>query len=161
MRLAFGALFSAFLAAWGAEAQPLTFLSQAARQQSVEFDVFLPLRNVDQLDELIRAQHTKGSASYHEWLTPAEFRARFGPNPHAVERISARLRAAGLTVTGTHSHGIHVRGSVDEVQSALGVILWNAKTRHGHARLAARRPLVLPRDFVEAGAHIAAFSPAV
>src|SRR5689334_13503504 len=161
MRLAFGALFSAFLAAWGAEAQPLTFLSQAARQQSVEFDVFLPLRNVDQLDELIRAQHTKGSASYHEWLTPAEFRARFGPNPHAVERISARLRAAGLTVTGTHSHGIRVRGSVDEVQSALGVILWNAKTRHGNARLAARGPLALPRDFVEAGAHIAAFSPAV
>jgi len=100
MRLAFGALFSAFLAAWGAEAaQPLTFLSQAARQQSVEFDVFLPLQNVDQLDELIHAQHTKGSPSYHQWLTPAEFRARFGPNPHAVERISARLRAAGLTVT--------------------------------------------------------------
>ena len=162
MRLAFGALFSAFLAAWGAEAaQPLTFLSQAARQQSVEFDVFLPLQNVDQLDELIHAQHTKGSPSYHQWLTPAEFRARFGPNPHAVERISARLRAAGLTVTGTHSHGIHVSGSVDEVQSAFGMILWNAKTRDGHARLAARRPLALPRDLVEAGAHIAAFSPAV
>jgi subtilase family serine protease len=162
MRLAFGALFSAFLAAWGAEAaQPLRFLNQAARQQNVEFDVFLPLRNAAQLDELIRAQNTKGSPSYHKWLTPAEFRARFGPNPHAVERIATRLRAAGLTVTGTHSHGIHVRGSVDSVESAFGVVLWNARMGHGRATLAARLPLALPREFVEAGAHIAAFSPAV
>jgi subtilase family serine protease len=110
---------------------------------------------------LIRAQNTQGSPQYHQWLTPAQFRSRFGPNPQAMTRITARLRASGLTVTGTHSHGIHVRGPVDNVQSAFGVVLWNAKTRHGHAALAARRPLTLPQEFVQAGAQVAAFTPAV
>src|SRR5258708_6744933 len=102
-------LLSAFS---GEAAQPLTFQSQAARQQNVEFDVFLPLRNADQLDQLISAQHTQGSPSYHQWLTPDQFRSRFGPRPQDVARITARLRASGLTVTGTHSHGVHVTGKV-------------------------------------------------
>lgn len=157
MRLALAILLGAFLAS----AQPLTFTAQASPQQSVEFDVFLPLRNTDQLDALLKAQNTKGSLNYHRWLTPAQFRARFGPNPQAVARIAARLRASGLTVTETHSHGIRVRGPIDNVQSAFGVVLWNAKTRRGHTMLAARHPLILPREFVEAGAHVVAFSPAV
>jgi len=151
-------LLSAFS---GEAAQPPTFQSQAAQQQNVEFDVFLPLRNADQLDQLISAQNTQGSPSYHQWLTPDQFRSRFGPRPQDVARITARLRASGLTVTGTHSHGVHVTGKVDNVQSAFGVILWNAKTRRGRAMLAATRPLSLPQEFVDAGAHVLAFSPMV
>jgi len=151
-----------FVASSGNAAQPpLTFKSQAARQQSVEFDVFLPLRNADQLDQLISAQHTQGSASYHQWLTPDQFRARFGPRPRDVARITARLRASSLTVTGTHSHGVHVTGKVDNVQSAFGVVLWNATTRRGHTTLAATRPLSLPQEFLDAGARVLAFSPKV
>ncbi len=150
-----------FVVSSGEAAQPLTFKGQAARQQNVEFDVFLPLRNADQLDQLISAQNTHGSPSYHQWLTPDQFRARFGPRPQDVARITARLRASGLTVTGTHSHGVHVTGKVDNVQSAFGVVLWNATTRRGHATLAATRPLSLPQEFVDVGAQVLAFSPAV
>jgi len=150
-----------FVASSGNAAQPLTFKSQAARQQNVEFDVFLPLRNADQLDRLISAQHTQGSASYHQWLTPDQFRARFGPRPQDITRITARLRASGLTVTGIHSHGVHVTGKVDNVQSTFGVVLWNATTRRGRATLAATRPLALPQEFVDAGAQVLAFSPRV
>lgn len=154
-------LSSFFAASSGNAAQPLTFKSQAAGQQNVEFDVFLPLRNANQLDQLISAQNTPGSASYHRWLTPDQFRTRFGPKPQEIARITARLRASGLTVTGTHSHGVHVTGKVDNVQAAFGVVLWDATTRHGHSRLAARRPLSLPQEFVDAGAQVVAFSPAV
>ena len=157
MRFALAILLGAFLAS----AQPLTFTAQAAPQQNVEFDVFLPLRNTDQLDALLKAQNTKGSPNYHRWLTPSQFRARFGPNPQAIARISARLRASGLTVTATHSHGIRVRGPIDNVQSAFGVVLWNAKTRRGHAMLAARRPLILRGNSSKRGAHVVAFSSAV
>lgn len=150
-----------FVTSSGNAAQPLTFKSQAARQQNVEFDVFLPLRNAEQLDRLISAQNTPGSPSYHQWLTPEQFRSRFGPRPQDIARITARLRASGLTVTGTHSHGVHVTGKVDNVQSAFGVLLWNATTRRGHATLAATRPLALPQEFVDAGAQVLAFSPAV
>lgn len=150
-----------FAASSGDAAQPLTFTSQAARQQNVEFDVFLPLRNTEQLDRLIKAQSTPGSPSYHQWLTPEQFRARFGPKPEAIARITARLRASGLTVTGAHSHGVRVSGKVDTVQSAFGVVLWNAKTRHGHTMLAAKRPLSLPREFSETGAQVLGFSPAI
>jgi subtilase family serine protease len=150
-----------FAASSGDAAQPLTFNSQATRQQNVEFDVFLPLRNADQLDQLISSQHTQGSASYHQWLTPTQFRSRFGPRRQDVARITARLRASGMTVTGTHSHGVHVTGKVDNVQSAFGVVLWNATTRRGRATLAATQPLSLPQEFVDAGARVLAFSPKV
>src|ERR1039457_4258127 len=31
-----------------------------------------------ELDALVKAQQTPGSASYHKWITPAEYTSRFG-----------------------------------------------------------------------------------
>src|SRR6185312_13887843 len=55
--------------------QPTT---RAASGQIVQFNVYLPLRHTDQLEQLLATQQDPKSPNYHKWLTPAAFRARFG-----------------------------------------------------------------------------------
>jgi len=50
------------------------------------------------LDALIEAQQDPRSPLYHQWLTPAEYGARFGASPQDVARISSWLTAHGFTV---------------------------------------------------------------
>ena len=51
-----------------------------------------------ELDALLQAQQTLGSADYHEWLTPQEFGERFGPSPDDISQITAWLEAHGFRV---------------------------------------------------------------
>src|SRR5436305_10839689 len=53
-------------------------VAPAQATQAVHFDVFLPLRNKDKLQSLLKAQQDPKSAQYHKWLTPAQFAAQFG-----------------------------------------------------------------------------------
>src|SRR4051794_3067595 len=67
-----------------ADAQKLRPANRAQHDQSVGFDVFLPIQNQAELDQLLVAQQTLGSPNYHKWLTPQEFRARFGAKAEDV-----------------------------------------------------------------------------
>jgi pseudomonalisin len=51
-----------------------------------------------ELDALVEAQHTPGSPYYHQWLTPAEYGARFGASASDVAQIGAWLQSRGFTV---------------------------------------------------------------
>ena len=42
--------------------------------------IALALRNRPALDQLIAEQQDPASALYHQWLTPAQFAAQFGPS---------------------------------------------------------------------------------
>jgi hypothetical protein len=44
------------------------------------------------LTALLDSQQTRGSESYHAWLTPAEFGQRFGPAPEDIARIVYKRR---------------------------------------------------------------------
>jgi subtilase family serine protease len=48
------------------------------------------------LKQLISDMHTPGTASYHKWLTPAQFGQQFGPSDADVATISSWLGAHGF-----------------------------------------------------------------
>jgi len=50
------------------------------------------------LDALVEAQQDPRSPLYHQWLTPAEYGARFGASPQDLARISSWLSSRGFTV---------------------------------------------------------------
>jgi subtilase family serine protease len=50
------------------------------------------------LDALLAAQQDPDSPLYHQWLTPAEFGARFGASDTDLAQVSAWLELHGLTV---------------------------------------------------------------
>ena len=50
------------------------------------------------LDELVEEQQNPHSPLYHQWLTPAEFGARFGVDDPELAQVTAWLAAHGFTV---------------------------------------------------------------
>jgi subtilase family serine protease len=50
------------------------------------------------LDELVEEQQNPHSPLYHQWLTPAEFGARFGVDDPELAQLTAWLAAHGFTV---------------------------------------------------------------
>jgi hypothetical protein len=51
-----------------------------------------------ELDALVEAQHDPASPLYHQWLTPAEYGARFGASAADVARVTGWLRGHGFKV---------------------------------------------------------------
>jgi pseudomonalisin len=50
------------------------------------------------LDELTQAQQEPGSASFHQWLSPAEYGSRFGASAADLAKVTAWLQSRGFTV---------------------------------------------------------------
>ncbi len=50
------------------------------------------------LEAFLRDAHTPGTASYHRWLTPEEFGARFGASDSDMEAVTGWLEGHGFTV---------------------------------------------------------------
>jgi subtilase family serine protease len=129
----------------------------AAAAAPVEFEVFLPLRNTADLDALLASQQKKGSADYHKWLTPAQFKARFGPTADAFAKAEAALKAQGLKVTEEHSRSFHVSGTAGAVNATFGASLQSVQDAPGRSRLVSTKSIALPAALKAQGAVVAAF----
>src|SRR5579885_3335108 len=82
-----------------AEAANLSPLAHADPAMPLNMAVTLALRNEAQLDQLLNDQQNPVSPHYHQWLTPAQFTARFGPSQQDLDAVAAWIGAQGLTVT--------------------------------------------------------------
>jgi subtilase family serine protease len=69
--------------------------------KTLRMQISLALHNQDALRNLIAAQQDPSSAQYHQWLTPGEFTARFGPTPADISTVSSWLGSKGFTVEST------------------------------------------------------------
>ncbi|MFZ0662797.1 MAG: protease pro-enzyme activation domain-containing protein [Acidobacteriaceae bacterium] len=73
------------------------------------------------LQQLIHDQNTPGSASYHKWLTPAEFGQQFGPSDQDVATLEAWLQSQGFNIEGLKPgrQTLEVSGSASQFQNAF------------------------------------------
>jgi hypothetical protein len=73
------------------------------------------------LQQLMTAQQTRSSPSFHSWLTPQEFGARFGASDQDLASVTSWLRSQGFT-TGTIPAGrgaVPFSGTAAQVGAAL------------------------------------------
>jgi subtilase family serine protease len=141
-------------------ASRLQSLGAADPSSTTHFSVYFPLTNQVALDQLVNDQTNSASPNYHKWLTPAEFNARFGPNPADMARVSARLEAAGFTITAIHTQSIEVTGPVALVENLFSTRLNQMRTVRGQTRFsAANHKLSMPNELASAGVVIPAFFP--
>ena len=87
--------------------------------------VVLKGRNDAQLDTFLSELEDPGSANYHRYLTPAEFKDRFGPTEAQVQAVVSHLRANGfrdITVSANNKL-VTADGNVDNAHSAFNVSL--------------------------------------
>jgi hypothetical protein len=95
-----------------ADSQPMTrmllTLQRSAEQETA-------------LRQLMDAQQTKGSASYHAWLTPAQFGTQFGPSDADVQAVTDWLTRQGFQVAKVAAGrgAIEFNGTVAQVRNAF------------------------------------------
>jgi len=143
-----------------AAAPGLTIVGTPDAASPITFEVALPLRNVDELQDLLAALHDPTNSQYHHWLTPAQFGTRFGPDTATVGRVVAALKARGFSVQ-THTRSLHVSGSAALVESTLGTRLQLAHTDTNArgTRVVSGSALQLPAELKAAGATVVSFGP--
>ena len=93
--------------------------------QTLSLDVVLPLRDPAGLNAFLAALYNPASPAYHQYLTPTQFTAAFGPTQADYDAAVSYLASSGLTVTGGSRDGmdIQVTGPVSAIESAFRITL--------------------------------------
>jgi subtilase family serine protease len=134
-------------------------LGPADQNAVVQFNVYLPLTHQDALEPLLRDQTDSTSANYHHWLTPAQFKAQFGPDSSHVAKVRAELEAAGFTVLSEKTQSLEVEGPVRAVEGMFETHLQMVRTEKGLVKFAAAEGhLTLPDTLASVGAVIPEFT---
>lgn len=73
------------------------------------------------LDLLLQQQQDPASANYHAWLTPAQYRSRFGMSQDDLAAVETWLRAQGFTIDdiAPNANRISFSGSVAQIEAAF------------------------------------------
>src|ERR1700749_1612525 len=73
------------------------------------------------LESLIAAQQDPKSASYHKWLTPAQFGAQFGVADAYVQAVTSYLASQGFAVGRVFENktAIEFSGTMGQVRSSF------------------------------------------
>ena len=99
------------------------FVASADPAGNVGFRVYLGWRNPAAADALAKAVSDPRSASYGQYVKPAEFRKQFAPSQVQVGAVQSWLRSQGFTVdyTPANNHYVAAEGTVGQAQAAFGV----------------------------------------
>lgn len=132
--------------------------AQVAASQQVGFDVYLPLSNRAELDALLVSLQDAGSPNYHQWLTPAEFHARFGASDATIAAVTHELQAYGLTTTQVSPQMIHVTGDASAVERLFATQLHTGTFKNGHTAIVAVGGISMPSALASSDAVVTGLS---
>lgn len=90
----------------------------------------------------IQQLHDPTSANFQKWLTPDQFKARFGASAGEANVVSKFLTDRKLTVVDSNGLSITVRGTVGNIQNALHTQLHQFKVDGNTVRANISNPVV-------------------
>ena len=102
-------------------------MGASSSAQQMNFGVLLGMRDQAGAMATLKAISDPSSSSYGQWLTNAQFDARYAPAKSSVTAVQDWLRSEGFEVTKTLPSGMYVEasGSVAKVESAFGTSVHN------------------------------------
>ena len=108
-------------------------LGSVDSHQTLTLALTLPLRNTDQLADLLRGLYDPKDSRFGHYLSPDEFTARFGPTAEDYAAVAEFARAHGLQVTAVHPNRtiLEVAGPVQTVEETFGVNLGRYQSTAG------------------------------
>ncbi len=91
--------------------------------QVLQVDLVLPLRDPAGLKAFLADIYNPKSPNYHQFLTPTEFTARFGPTADDYDTVLRFAKTYGFEVVGGSRDGmlVQVKGSVSNIEAAFHV----------------------------------------
>ena len=106
----------------------------------VNFELVMRLRDPSGAEALVRAVSTPGSASYHQYITAAQWEAQFSPTAADIASAKLWLTKEGFTVGAVSKDRITIgaSGTAAQVESAFGTTLRDYDVAGRTERLAAR-----------------------
>jgi subtilase family serine protease len=134
---------------WAARAQ---LVGRANSSDSVDVQVYLaPHGGEAALKAAVAAVSTPGNAQYRHFITPAQYRAQFGPDAASISKVSSWLAGAGLKVAGldASSRFVKATGTIAQVESAFSVTL-NMYKFDGRVMRAPATDISVPSDVASA-----------
>lgn len=88
----------------------------AASTDTVEIAVALKVNNLADLKAFVASTVNPSSANYHQFITPAQFAARYGQSEATVQQVKAYLEANGLTVNQVFNNNLVIMASGTNAQ---------------------------------------------
>ena len=91
--------------------------------QVLQLDLVLPLRDPAGLKSFLADVYNPSSPNYRDFLTPAQFTARFGPTQEDYETVLRFANTYGLQVVGGSRDGmeVQVKSTVANIEAAFHV----------------------------------------
>jgi subtilase family serine protease len=125
-----------------AKAHPAGAVSASS---GVKFSVVLKLSDQAGAEALLRAISTPGSSTYHQYLTAAQWEARFSPTTDQVNQVKAWLSSEGFSVGAVSADRLTIAasGTAAQVESAFSTGLQNYQVA-GHTVRMATSDLSVP-----------------
>src|SRR5271170_3872805 len=101
------------------------FVGQLPATQTMRFDIVLPLRDRAGLENFLQEVQDPASPSHHQFLTPQEFTARFGPSQVDWDALVAFATASGFEIISGNLEGRDLRltGTVANIEKAFHVTM--------------------------------------
>ena len=102
-------------------------MGASSSAQQMSFGVLLGMRDQAGAMATLKAISDPASSSYGQWLTNAQFDARYAPAKSSVTAVQNWLRSEGFQVNKILPSGMYVEasGSVAKVESAFGTSVHN------------------------------------
>jgi subtilase family serine protease len=103
-------------------------LDAPAAARPLHISLALAPRDSSAVARAVKATYTQGSSSYHRFITPAQWNARFAPTATAVSKVTSYLRHAGFAHISVTSNRLLVSAdaSVARVEQAFHTTLGSA-----------------------------------
>jgi N-acetylneuraminic acid mutarotase len=94
--------------------------------QQLHLAIGLPAQNLQGLEDLLQDIYDPTSTNFHHYITPAEFRASFGPTEADYQAVVAFAQANQLTITYEASNRLllDVDAPVSNIESAFNIQMW-------------------------------------
>jgi len=101
----------------------LPVLERLPATNRLELAIALPVRDRDILTNLIQQVYDRHSTNFHQFLTPAQFAARFGPTKEDYQRVMDFAVSNRLEVVHTYANRalVDVAGRVADIEQAFQV----------------------------------------
>ncbi len=90
-------------------AASLRLSRRAVADKPLDLRIYFALRDRATLDRLLADQQDPNSPQYHQWLTPNEFAARFGPTETDFSAVTGWLHAEGLSIVSADIKSREIR----------------------------------------------------
>jgi kumamolisin len=101
------------------------FVGKLPATQTLNFDIVLPLRDRVGLQNFVQEVQDPASPFYHQFLTPQEVTARYGPSQEDWDTLVAFAKASGFEIIGGNreERDLRLTGTVANIEKAFHVTM--------------------------------------